>query len=255
VASATAVSILFGLGLVLAQPVAAAPVTQTVMLRGHSQPVLLYGRPTGKVAIVSSGDGGWLHLAPEVAQWLSDHGWFVIGVDVKRYLSNFTDRTRPLTPQDVPGDYELFSRLAGGAKPLLIGVSEGAGLSVLAASDPAVKKRFQGVIGLGLGDANELAWRWSDSIIYITKSVPREPVFYASDYISKIAPIPIALLRSTNDEFVPEEQADRLASLAAEPKRVWTIPANDHRFSNNLPGLHRCLADALDWMTAIQRTQ
>lgn len=38
----------------------------------------------------------------------------------------------------------------------LIGVSEGAGLSVLAATDPETKALVSGVIGLGLPDLNEL---------------------------------------------------------------------------------------------------
>ena len=49
-------------------------------------------------------------------------------------------------------------------KPILIGVSEGAGLSVLAATDAQTKALIGGVIGLGLPDMNELGWRLKDSI-------------------------------------------------------------------------------------------
>ena len=41
-----------------------------------------------------------------------------------------------------------------------MGVSEGAGLSVLAATDPLTKTETLGVVGLGLPDLNELGWRW-----------------------------------------------------------------------------------------------
>jgi len=47
----------------------------------------LYGARGGPVAVVASGDGGWVHLAPEVAELLSARGWFVVGLDSKAYLA------------------------------------------------------------------------------------------------------------------------------------------------------------------------
>jgi hypothetical protein len=34
------------------------------------------------------------------------------------------------------------------------------------------------------------------------------------------------------------------------PKRLWIVPAADHRFSNNLPEFDRCLIDAIAWVNA-----
>jgi hypothetical protein len=95
-------------------------VSQSLSIRGHVQWLHLYGARGGQPMIVSSGDGGWIHLGPHVAETLA----------------------------------------AGGrAQPILVGVSEGAGLSVLAATDPATRSAIGGVIGLGLPDINELGWR------------------------------------------------------------------------------------------------
>lgn len=58
-----------------------------------------------------------------------------------------------LQPDDEPSDYKVIADFAARGrddKPILIGVSEGAGLSVLAASDAHVKDAIAGVIGLGL---------------------------------------------------------------------------------------------------------
>jgi hypothetical protein len=46
---------------------------ETIDLRGRDQVLHLYGARGGTPVIVSSGDGGWIHLGPHVAEVLSVH--------------------------------------------------------------------------------------------------------------------------------------------------------------------------------------
>lgn len=200
---------------------AGAPTTDVVVLRGHPQIVRTYGRRGGPVALVSSGDGGWIHLAPHVADLLAARGFFVVGFDVKGYLSSFTTGNATLRVQDEPDDYlTLIDYAARGTRdrPLLVGVSEGAGLSVLAATDSRARARIGGVVALGLPDVNELGWRWRDSLIYLTHAVPNEPTFETADLVERMSPVPLAAIHSTQDEFVSlSEISPRLrGSQAAE---------------------------------------
>ena len=109
--------------------------------------------------------------------------------------------------------------LLAGRKPLLIGVSEGAGLSVLAASDASLHEAIAGVIALSLGDANELEWRWKDALIHVTHGVPEEPTFSVVAKAGGVA-----------------------------PTRLWVIDAADHRFSDQQPELARRLVEAIAWV-------
>ena len=225
--------------------------TDTVVLRGRPQLVHLYGDRGKPAVIVSSGDGGWMHLGPQVAETLAAQGFFVVGFNVKAYLECFTIGSHTLGVADVPGDYRVLIEYASRgspARPLLIGVSEGAGLSVLAAVDPAVQPYVAGVVGLGLPDRNELGWRWKDSLIYVTHGVPNEPTFNASDLVGRLTPVPLAMIRSTHDEFVPESDVTRLMARANEPKRLWTINASDHRFSGNTAEFDRRLMESIEWV-------
>jgi fermentation-respiration switch protein FrsA (DUF1100 family) len=229
----------------------AARSTATLTVRGHPQTLQIYGQPGSGVAVVSSGDGGWVHLAPHVADVLAAQGWYVVGFDAKAYLSSFTDGKRALSETDVPNDYaQLVDFAARGARsrPVLIGVSEGAGLSVLAATTDAVKRRIDGVVGLGLPDVSELGWRWRDVIIYVTHKPPNEPSFSAADVIARVAPLPLAAIHSTSDEFVPVPEVQRVLARASEPKKLWLINAADHRFSNNQAEFDARLVDALAWV-------
>jgi fermentation-respiration switch protein FrsA (DUF1100 family) len=226
------------------------PRRETLVIRGHEQSLYIYGAPQGDPVIVSSGDGGWMHLAPHVAEFLSARGFFVIGFDVKAYLSGFTSRDSTLRVEEEPGDYHVvaqFATKATGKKPILIGVSEGAGLSVLAATDSDTKTTIIGVIGLGLPNLNELAWRWTDTLIYLTHKPPNEPGFSAAAIVDRLAPIPLAAIHSSHDEFVPVAEVARVLERASGPKRLWIVNASDHRFSDNVEEFDRRLLEAIAW--------
>lgn len=225
--------------------------TEVLMLRGHAQTLRLFGSRGGTPVIVSSGDGGWIHLGPHVAEVLAARGFFVVGFDVKAYLSSFTSNAGTLRPEDEPGDYKVLADFASRGsrlRPILVGVSEGAGLSVLAATDSATRAAVGGVVGLGLPDINELGWRWKDALIYLTHGAPNEPTFSTATIASRVAPAPLAAIHSTQDEFVPLTEVQRVMAAAREPKKLWVVTATDHRFSGNLPEFDRRLLEALAWV-------
>jgi alpha-beta hydrolase superfamily lysophospholipase len=242
---------------VLAIAVAGAePATEKFALRGKTLDLHLYGARGGRPVVLVSGDGGWMHLAPQTAPVLAARGYFVVGLSAKEYLSAFTGGHETLSPADVPRDFESIVEYAAQgaeAKPILVGISEGAGLAVLAAVDPAVKKEVGGVVGLGMSDRNELAWRLRDSIIYITHQAPREPGFSVLGIVDRLAPVPLALLQSTHDEYVPLEEARRVFEKADFPKRLWVIEAQDHRFSGGIDEFTQRLLEAMDWVVTASR--
>jgi len=234
---------------------AQAQTADTVRIRDHQLTVHVYGARGGTPVIVSSGDGGWIHLGPQVATLLASQGYFVVGFDVKAYLESFTSGAATLRTQDVPGDYRtLLAYAARGSsdKPVLVGVSEGAGLSVLAAGDATTKALLGGVVALGLPDVNELGWRWKDALIYVTHGVPKEPTFLTRDVVAAVAPLPLAAIHATNDEFVPVSQARDLLARAGKPSTLWVVPARDHRFSDNRLEFERRLTEAFSWIAQNQ---
>ncbi len=220
-------------------------------IRGKSQQLQLYGPENGHPIILSSGDLGWAGLVVHVAEFLSGRGYRIIGLNSKEYLASFTSRNSTLNPADVPRDYRTpidLARQKSAVKPILAGVSEGAGLSVLAATDPSMRAAVQGILGLGLPDQNELGWKWQDFTIWITKKAPSEPSFMVEDIIGKVSPTPLAEIHSTHDEFLPLDKAQAMFARAGEPKRMWVIEAANHRFSDNRDELDRRILEALDWI-------
>jgi type IV secretory pathway VirJ component len=235
---------------------AASPATEALVIRGQEQSLRLYGTRGGPVAVVASGDGGWVHLGPSVAEFLAGKGYFVVGLDSKAYLSSFTKGDKTLGTTDVPGDFAVvvdYASRGGSAPPVLFGVSEGAALAVLAATSDSVKSKVAGVVGLGLPDQAELGWRFRDSVIYVTKGVPKEPLFSTAELIGKVAPLPVVAIHSTKDEFVSVDEVRRVMDRALEPKQLWLIEAENHRFSGKEQDLNQKLVDAIAWIKAERR--
>ncbi len=244
---------LFG---ILGTASAESPRTETLKIRGRDQTLRLYGSRSAPTAVVASGDGGWVHLGPYVAEYLAGQGYFVVGFDSKAYLTAFTKDGRTLTTRDVPGDFRLLVEAAvndAAERPVLIGVSEGAALAVLAATDEPVKSRVAGVLALGLPEKAELGWRFRDSVIYVTKGVPKEPLFDTTEVVGKLAPLPLVAIHSSQDEFVPLDEVRRVMERALEPKQLWVIEARNHRFTGNEPELKRKLLEAIAWIKTAHR--
>ncbi len=220
-------------------------------MRGQAQTLHLYGAPTGRPVVVVSGDGGFVHLAPQVAEFLAARDCFVVGVDAKAYLASFTKGSQTLSPADIPGDFRAFVDAARNGREVrvpLVGISEGGGLSVLAATDPGLRRSLTGVVALGLPDINELGWRWRDSIIYLTHQAPAEPFFHAGEYVARLGDLPLAAIHSTHDEFVSVDTLGKVMGAPAVTRRVWLIEAADHRFSDNQTEMRQRLIEALEWL-------
>ncbi len=235
------------------QCAAASSSKVTYRLRGVDQ-TLYYFAPQApdkrEVALVLSGDGGWHGFIIDVAEHLAGSGYPTFGVDSKDYLESLS-KPKALEPAQATSDLGEFTRFAlsrtGKERAVLVGWSEGAGLGVLGGLDAGTRNSLLGVVAIGLPELNELAWRMSDAIIYLTKKVPNEPTFKSEDYIAAISPLPLMMIQSTHDDFVPEDVAKKLFAIAKEPKRQIFIQARNHHYQGGEAEFHRALDGALDW--------
>ncbi len=224
-----------------------------VAIRGQQQAVYYYpatGVRLNRKVLFAPGDGGWRGWAITLAQQMAGWGYDVYGLDTKTYLSGFTGGAG-IKESEVMSDFRQLAEWmtnGGNERVALVGWSEGAGLGVLAAAGAENKRRFNGLVTFGLRDENVLGWNWKDNLTYVTKAKPNEPTFRASAYMAKIAPLPYLMIQSSKDEFVPFDEAKRLATAAREPKRVTVIQANNHRFDGNTNEFYRTLREGLQWM-------
>jgi dienelactone hydrolase len=227
-------------------------------IRGVNQTLYVFGadnrRPDPPAVVLFSGDGGWHGFIIEIAQHLAEQGYTTVGVDSKAYLTSFS-RPKVLEPAQVGRDMAMlanFAKAQAQAKSIVLaGWSEGAGLALLGALDPALRTEVRGVVAIGLPEVNELAWRWRDSVIYLTHKVPNEPTFNSKDYVGKLAPVPLMVIQSTHDDFVPPATARSIFACAQEPKQITFIDARNHRFEGQRPAFWQALDRSLAWFDSL----
>ena len=226
-----------------------------VPVRGKTLTVTIYApasSPRGTI-VMGSGDVGWVGLAVSLADELSADGYIVVGINVRQYLSAFTSSQSHLDPAAVRADYRLLIDTLKTSRrvlpPVIVsGVSEGAALAVLAASDPANHAWIDGVIVMGLPPTAELAWRWTDVGSWITKHDAVEPSFAPKDVIGAVSPVPLCMIQSTKDEYVPKAEWERLLTTAREPKKQILIDARNHRFTDKRTELSAAYGAGLSWI-------
>jgi alpha-beta hydrolase superfamily lysophospholipase len=241
----------------LAVPARAAT-TEKLDIRGQAVGLSVYparGQARGTI-IMASGDVGWVGLAASLADEYSAEGYIVLGLNVRQYLSAFTSSKAHLQPSDVPGDYRAILAFARDnsllARPVIVsGVSEGAALAVLAASDAHNHDWIDGVITMGLPPTAELAWRWSDSLTWITKRDAAEPSFAPHEVIGSVSPVPLYMIQSTRDEYVTPADYERFRVKARDPKQLVLIDASNHRFTDRRKELSAAFTQGLAWIARL----
>jgi dienelactone hydrolase len=231
------------------------PVKNTWIIRGQKQDIYFMAgspspaSPRPRILFVP-GDGGWRGFAITIAETMASWGYDVYALDTKRYLEGFSGKTG-LTVADVMKDFRLIAELIVKDKKdrlTLVGWSEGAGLCLLEAAAPENKNAFNGLVTIGLGPVNILGWRLADYLTYVTRKIPQEPRFQSIEYLPQVTPLPLWMIQSSHDEYVPVSTARDLFSAAKEPKRFELIEANDHRFDRNTTAFFGALRRGIEWI-------
>jgi pimeloyl-ACP methyl ester carboxylesterase len=101
---------------------------------------------------------------------------------------------------------------------------------------------------MGLPATAALAWRWSDFTTWITKKDADEPSFAAKEFVAGISPLPLWMIQSTKDEYVPEQHYRELEAAARAPKTLVLIDASNHRFTDRIRELRAEFLAALRGM-------
>jgi len=243
------------LGAIGAGTLGAQPAPQLSMtLRGRSQEIYSYGAASGKGApkvLFLPGDGGWRGFAVDMAKAIAREGYDVYGWDIKKYLTDFTNKTTLSEAEMIADIHEVARWITRdtGERPLLAGWSQGAAMAVLAAAAPQSEKAYRGVVAIGLPNAAFLGWRTVDELTYITRKKPNEPVFSVAPRLPEVTPLPLALIYSTSDEYITATDAKRLYDTAREPKRYFEVGARNHRYDGARSEFFHALSESLRWVS------
>ncbi len=242
--------------LLAALPLVAADTSVETAVRGQTLTLSLLtpGGPDRGVAVIFlPGDGGWRGAAVTMGRTIAGWGYEVYGFDTKKYLEAFSaSGNKPSVRQlseDVRFIAERVSNLS--RKPVvLVGWSQGASMSIAAASAVKARMPIFGVVTLGLPETGVLGWDWKATLAVVAHRVPDQPAFAVKPLLPSASPVPVWMIHGTGDEYTTSEVARELFRATAEPKQMEEIAGANHRFDGHQDELYRSLGKGLAWIAS-----
>jgi hypothetical protein len=213
----------------------------TILLHGHPLGLHLVNAGDPRPLVVyATGDGGWHRKDADFFKHLAALGVPAVGFDARDYVTHLGSPTLPAS--ELATDYARIidrakesMRIASGRPVVLLGVSRGAGLAVIAAGQGGLGAPLAGVVAVALTEEEEF--------------VTGEPAPY--EYLSRLGEVPVAVVQSTRDGFLPSGAARALFGPDTPYRWLQPVEARNHSFGGARPQLYLAVRRALAWLLGV----
>lgn len=220
-----------------------------VVLHGHALTIRLSvpaGAHAGPLLVYATGDGGWWGKDKAIFTHLADWGYSVAGFSAREYVHHLG--SEPARPVTIAADYAAIIAAAEGAlglpastKIVLVGKSRGSGLEVAAASRPLLRAEITGIVAVALTKEEE----------YVHRRLRRTHQFtmlQTYDALPVIGSVPVAVIQSTRDEYLPAAKARELFGADGPTRRFLAVDAADHNFDGAQNIMFDDIRQSLQWI-------
>jgi hypothetical protein len=215
-------------------------------------------QPGTPLLLYATGDGGWRGKDVDTYRRMIRWGYPVAGFSAPSYLSHLGFVSGTTTPARLARDYQRLIEFAKQTLNLpattgtvLVGVSRGAGLAVVAAGRPELNVELAGVLAVALTKEEEYVRHYQVKPGRSPSDMPtRELVeFQTYEYLGRLRALPLVVIQSTGDNYLPAPAARKLFGPDTDLRRLVSIDARDHSFDGARDALYAQMADALTWMS------
>lgn len=238
-------------------PASAAAPDGAIALHGHSLRLHFANpraRPDLPLLVFATGDGGWHRKDLDAWRHLVSWGYPAVGFDARDYVTHLGPSSETTTPARLATDYAAIIAAARTALNLgpehpvvLVGVSRGAGLSVVAAGQRAMRGEVSGVLAVALTREEEYV-KWYRRLRRRDRPPPMPEMVQVYDYLPRLGDLPLAVLQSTRDNYLPADKARALFGPDTPHHHFQSIDARNHSFAGARDQLYRAMAGSLEWI-------
>lgn len=207
----------------------------------------------------ATGDGGWHRKDLDLYRHLVAWGYPVAGFDAHDYVTHLGAEPTT-TPGRVARDYQTMIdaaretlELPESVPVVLVGVSRGAGLAVVAAGPRLLRGELAGLVVAGLTKEEEYV-RWYRRLGRRRLAGTREMV-QVYDYLPRLGPLPITVIQSTRDNYLPAASARALFGPDGPGRRLIAIDARNHSFGGARDRLYTEVEAALEALSRAESEQ
>ena len=202
-----------------------------------------------------TGDAGWLGTSGEVFEHLAEQGYFVLGLNSREAVKPVREsgkRVSPSTMADSLADVFAHARTILGlpaATPLIVvGFSRGASAVAFTAVHRRLHEGLVGAIAIALTREYDYLKSPDAADRPPGLQVDEEGRIQTYPALDLMPDIPLAVIQSTNDQYVPSKESRRLLGPDTPIRRLYEVEAKNHGFSGGTDALMHDLDDALLWI-------
>jgi len=237
---------------------------RALMLNGHPLTLHLASPPrTGvrRLVMYATGDGGWRGKDLDTYRKLITWGYPTVGFSSPDYLKHLADGSETTTPTRLARDFGAiidFAKaslmLSSETPVILVGVSRGAGLAVVAAGQGALRAELGGVVAVALTKEEEHVQRFRLIRVHPGQPRVRTPVMIETyEYLPRLGAEPISVIQSTHDSYLPADAARALFGPDTERRQFHAIEARDHSFGDARAAMYDAIQASLIWIDGLIR--
>lgn len=201
--------------------------------------------------VYATGDGGMHRKDLDTYRHLAALGDPIVGFDAHDYVKHLGRGAATTTPEQLAHDYTRMIVLArqvlgvDDSRPVvLVGVSRGAGLTVVAAG--RLQAMIAGVVAVALTQEEEYV-RW-----YRHLPLPHEArqavMVDMYEYLAELGDLPIAVIQSTHDRYLPAAKAREQFGPDTAFRWFQSIDALNHNFGGARDQMYAAIQEALAWV-------
>lgn len=213
--------------------------------------------PTALI-LYATGDGGWSGTSKALFRHLAERGYPVVGISSRNYLKDVERDTEFIAPdrlaRDLVSIIEAAKRelkLPAATPAILVGISRGAEFMVVAAPQQALLPRPAGVVAVSLTRESNLVRNRRTSKEQAAS--PGASTMESGQVLTYVRlksafDIPIAVIQSTHDRYLPAAEARGLFGPDIRTRRFVEVEARNHGFGGARDTVLRELDNALDWI-------
>lgn len=212
-----------------------------------------------RMILYATGDAGWLGTASTVFGHMADQGFYIAAFDSRELVKAAKRSGHLIAIADAADDVDTIivqSRHAltlPDATPVIVtGFSRGANLVVFTGGVKSLQRHMAGAVAIALT-------RETDFLL-APDAASRPPAVHVDDKgriqtypaIDLFGTIPIAVIQSKGDTYVPAEEARHLFGADTATRRLYQVNARNHGFSGGTAEMLRDLDEALRWIDGLR---
>jgi hypothetical protein len=243
-------------------PASSKPFDRALTLNSHSLTVHFANaeaEATRPLIVYTTGDGGWVRKDLAFYHTLVSWGYPVAGFSAPDYVKYLPRESETTTPGRLGRDYNAIIAFARASmnvpasRPVvLVGVSRGAGLSVVAAGLPRVRDELAGVVAVALTKEEEhVRWFGLPRLPTRNRAIGRLVTLEVYEYLPRLGTLPLAVVQSSHDSYLPAPAAQRLFGADTATRRFIAVRARNHSFSGARDEMYDAVDASLRWINGL----